>query len=212
MRLEQALSLGLSKHVGEVLTEEDARKLAGFIMWATQPEDRSFDPTSFPTEEFDGMTFQVERMRDVVEEIKPLHLAHWQETETHRHRQSLNPNYAELIAHERAGQYVLFTVRDADKRLVGNCAVYIFRSNHTQELEATEDTMFVLKEVRKGRELGVAFFQYCERMLLGLGVTEATFKVKILNAVWRRWRRLGYEIVAYEMSKQLRRANDATQV
>lgn len=174
--------------------------------------DYAPDPARFPVEQYNGLTFQVERMRDLKDEIKPLHWAHWQETEKYRHGQPFNPNYAAFIAYERAGHYVLFTVRDADKRLVGNCAVYVFRSNHTQELEATEDTMFLLKEVRKGRQLGVAFFQYCERMLLALGVVEIKFSVKTTNAVWRLWRRLGYEVVAYELSKQLRRADDAAQV
>ena len=60
--------------------------------------------------------FARERMEDVVEEMKLLHQAHWHETEAHRHGLTLNPDYEIFIRYERAGRYVLFTLRN-DGRL-----------------------------------------------------------------------------------------------
>ena len=37
--------------------------------------------------------FAVERMENMLEEIKPLHQAHWKETEAHRHGIAFNPDY-----------------------------------------------------------------------------------------------------------------------
>lgn len=210
MNLADALSAGLAKHVGTVLTGDDARKLAGFILWATQPADLCRDPAQFEPEEYKGVTFQVERMRDVVEEIKPLHQAHWQETEGYRHDQVCNPDYEAFIYHERIGQYMLFTVRK-DGILVGNCAVYVTRSTHTQELVAREDTLFILKDHRAGL-IGKRFFQYCERVLESLGVSDVNFDVKLTNNVWKVWKRMGYDIVGHSMRKKLKGASNAAQV
>lgn len=208
MNLSEAISRAFRVHAGQVLTQEVMAKMAGFIVWATsQQEDRSHDPALFTPGEYQGVTFQVERLRDALEELKPLHLAQWLETDAYRHGQGLNPDYPGMIESERAGRYLLCTARK-DGVLVGNCAVYLFRSTHTQRLTASEDTLFVLKEHRAGR-LGIELFKYCERILQGLEVREVRFSVKTCNRVWKAWQRQGYQITAYQMSKQLQETRHA---
>ena len=96
----------------------------------------------------DDVVFARERIESIVGEIKLLHQAHWNETEAHRHRLVLNPDYDVFIRYERAGRYVLFTLR-SDGQLQGNCALYLDKSTHTQTLIATEDTLYLLPEARK---------------------------------------------------------------
>jgi N-acetylglutamate synthase-like GNAT family acetyltransferase len=142
-----------------------------------------------------------ERMEDVVEEMKLLHQAHWNETETHRHGLSLNPDYDTFIRYERAGRYVLFTLRN-DGRLQGNCALYLDNNTHTQTLIATEDTLYLLPEARKGLA-AKRFIEYCENSLKSLGVKEINVSVKTVNKAGRFFGMLGYRHVENGLSKIL---------
>ena len=150
---------------------------------------------------YEDMVFARERMEDVVSEMKLRHQAHWNETEAHRHGLALNPDYEIFIRYERAGRYVLFTLRN-DGRLQGNCALYLDKSTHTQTLIATEDTLYLLPEARK-RRAARQFIKYCETALKSLGVKEINVSVKTVNKAGRFFRMLGYRHVENGLSKIL---------
>lgn len=152
-------------------------------------------------EEHEGFVFAVERMEDIQKEMEPLHLAHWEETEAHRHGLTLNPDYETFIQYEQAGRYILFAVRK-DERLVGNCAMYLARSTHTQTLIATEDTLYFLPEARRGA-VAKHFIAYCEAALKRLGVKEITVTVKTVNRAGLFFQRLGYKHVENGLTKVL---------
>jgi GNAT superfamily N-acetyltransferase len=151
--------------------------------------------------EHEGFAFGVERIEDIAAEIKPLHRAHWNETESHRHGLELNPDYETFTGYERSGKYLLFTLRK-DGRLLGNCAVYLDRSTHTRTLIATEDTLYLLPEARRG---GVArrFVAYVENALRELGVREIHITVKMVNKAGRFLQMLGYRHVENGLMKIL---------
>jgi GNAT superfamily N-acetyltransferase len=150
---------------------------------------------------YEDMVFARERMEDVVSEMKLLHQAHWNETEAYRHGLTLNPDYEIFIRYERAGRYVLFTLRN-DGRLQGNCALYLDKSTHTQTLIATEDTLYLLPETRK-RRAARQFIKYCENALKSLGVKEINVSVKTVNKAGRFFRMLGYRHIENGLSKIL---------
>jgi GNAT superfamily N-acetyltransferase len=150
---------------------------------------------------YQDMVFARERMEDIVGEMKRLHQAHWNETETHRHGLTLNPDYDAFIRYEHAGRYVLFTLRN-DGRLQGNCALYLDKSTHTQTLIATEDTLYLLPEARR-RSAARQFIEYCENALKSLGVKEINVSVKTVNKASRFFRMLGYRHVENGLSKIL---------
>ena len=149
----------------------------------------------------DDVVFARERIESIVGEIKLLHQAHWNETEAHRHRLVLNPDYDVFIRYERAGRYVLFTLR-SDGQLQGNCALYLDKSTHTQTLIVTEDTLYLLPEARK-RGIARQFIEYCENALKSLGVKEINVSVKTVNKAGRFFRMLGYRHVENGLSKIL---------
>lgn len=149
----------------------------------------------------DDVVFARERIESIVGEIKLLHQAHWNETEAHRHRLVLNPDYDVFIRYERAGRYVLFTLR-SDGQLQGNCALYLDKSTHTQTLIATEDTLYLLPEARK-RGIARQFIEYCENALKLLGVKEINVSVKTVNKAGRFFSMLGYRHVENGLSKIL---------
>jgi N-acetylglutamate synthase-like GNAT family acetyltransferase len=99
------------------------------------------------------------------------------------------------------GRYVLFTLRN-DGRLQGNCALYLDKNTHTQTLIATEDTLYLLPEARKGRA-AKRFIEYCENSLKSLGVKEINVSVKTVNKAGRFFGMLGYRHVENGLSKIL---------
>jgi GNAT superfamily N-acetyltransferase len=146
-------------------------------------------------------TFSVEKMSDIVDCMRHLHRAHWAETEGHRHGLDLNPDYDTFIRYERAGRYILFTLRDTGE-LVGNCAMYLDMSAHTKTLIATEDTLYLLKKARRGR-VASSFIAYCEAALKQIGVREICVTVKTVNKAGRFFRMLGYSHVENGLTKVL---------
>ena len=72
----------LSNNLGNTLTPE----LVYGILFALQNDtDDRINVEDIPAEEYEGFLILAERIEDCIEEIKPLHDAHWQETEGYRH-------------------------------------------------------------------------------------------------------------------------------
>lgn len=150
----------------------------------------------------DGHTFAVERLRDILDEMKVLHSAHWAEKEEAPHRPPFNPDYATFIYYENTGRCLVCTVRDEKNLLIGNFSLYIERSMHTQALIATEDTLYLIPEARKGR-VAQRLIDFGERALQQIGVTEINVTVKLNNKHGRFFQMLGYEHVSNGLTKLL---------
>ena len=146
-------------------------------------------------------TFSHERLEDIIDEMKPLHQAHWAETEKHRHGLAFNPDYETFFRYERAGRCVVFTLRQ-EGRLLGNFSLYLDKSMHTKTLLATEDTLFLLPEARKGR-VAMRFIAYAENALAMIGVKEISVSVKIVNKAGRFFQMIGYRHVENGLTKVL---------
>jgi hypothetical protein len=131
--------------------------------------DDSIDPVLFdPWHLADGYVIAVERFADIVDEMHPLHQAHWFETEGYRHGLALKPNYAALVMFERAGQLMQVTVRYEGK-LVGGIRMYITRSWHTDDMHASEDSLFLLPAHRaRSTWLALRMLRYTVRCLEAL--------------------------------------------
>jgi GNAT superfamily N-acetyltransferase len=194
-----ALVKALQNNLGNVITNE----LVYGILAVIQNEERSnaINIQDIPAIEYADHLIQVERIEDVLHELKPVHAAHWQETERYRHGIALNPDYNYIINAERSGRFMLFTVRN-QSGIVGNCMMYLSRSTHTQRWVAEEDTIFILPEYRKGR-LGVRLIRYVEDVLRNMGVTEIRVTVKTVNDVGRLLSHLGYNHTGNQLTKTL---------
>lgn len=97
-----------------------------------------------------SLTFQLEKIRDCYYEVEALGLMHWHETEQYRHNQPYKPDRSRFVYYEDEGMFVIYTARD-NGELVGHLGMYIAESMHTQQLIATEDTLFLRYDYRKGR-------------------------------------------------------------
>ncbi|GAB1719034.1 MAG: GCN5-related N-acetyltransferase [Nitrosospira sp.] len=190
----------LSANMGATLTSE----FSADICIAAECLDRLAPRESIALirpEKCGDFVFSRERIADIGEEIRPLHRAHWDETERHRHGLPFDPDYATFIRYEHAGRYLLFTVRK-ENRLCGNCAMYLDRSAHTQTLLATEDTLYLLPVARTGR-VARCFVGYVENAMRLLGASEIHITVKTVNKAGRFLRMLGYSHVENGLAKIL---------
>jgi len=190
----------LQNNMGKPIT----RDLAAFICMIADeipmliPREKINEIRSETQGEF---VFAIERMEVIIDEMKPMHQAHWDETESHRHNLELKADYKYFIASEKAGRYVLFTMR-RDGKLVGNCAMYINVSKHSQTLESNEDTLYLYPEARQGR-IAFKFVKYVENSLQSLGVNQINISVKLVNKASRFFRIQGYKEVEIGLTKML---------
>ena len=198
--MKQLLIEILRANIGRPLTPE----IAADLMVASDqiPTLISFDLIDkIQPEQYREFTFAVEKIEDITEEIKPLHFSHWTETEGHRHTLPFNPDYSTFIRYEHAGRYVLFTLR-REGVLLGNCAMYLDKSTHTQTTIATEDTLYLLPDARRGRT-AMRFVAYVENALRQLGAGEICITVKTVNKAGKFFRALGYQHVEDGLTKIL---------
>jgi hypothetical protein len=190
----------LKANIGTTLTSD----LAADLMIAADqiPTLVPFDVLDrIKPEQYGEFTFAHEKLEDIIEEMKPLHLLHWKQTEQHRHSIDLNPDYERFFRYERAGRAVVFTLREGD-RLMGNFSLYLDRSMHTKTLLATEDTLFLVPEARRGR-VAMRFIGYAEKALKQIGVKEISVSVKIVNKASRFFQMIGYRHVENGLTKLL---------
>lgn len=163
------------------------------------------DVTQFAPKQVGSYTIQAERFLDVLDQIRVLHEAHWKETEGYRHGLPFNPDYGYFLEKDASGEYLLFTVRK-DGHLVGNFGLFLNTSHHTQELVASEDTLFILPEHRVGR-LYFRFSEYVDEACQTLGVSELRTSTKLSNHSGDMLPRLGYAHVGNNYVKTFPRKN-----
>lgn len=188
----------LGSKLGEVITPELAAWLENN---AFDRLDNSYDPKLFKQGEYSvGTAFAVERIESIKSELHILHAMHWAETERHQNEE-MNPDYGGFVSRERAGQLIQFTVRDFGN-LVGHVRMYVYKSMHTQKLEAKEDAFYLKPEARQGFK-AIRLWQYVESCLKQIGVTAITTDSKLVNRVGRLNEYLGYKHVGNIYFKSL---------
>lgn len=200
-----ALRQTIGSFLGQVVTPEMAVAIELSAIAAALPHD-PINPLKFGSVEKNGYMIQAERFADILSEIHPLHLAHWQETERHRHGLMMIPDYKSLLDDERAGKLIQFTVRK-DGELVGNLRIYLGKSRHTSSKFATEDTLY-LKPEHRGGMTAIALMRFAEGALLSIGVREIRADSKLINNADVLMRRMKYEAVAIKFVKIFKESSD----
>lgn len=198
--------MAMAKHLGKVITPEVA---AAIEVEALYEVDRSVNVMQFAPHEYRGIVFAAESFRLIIDELHPLHEAHFAETERARDGLPLQPDYEYMAAAERRGDLVQFTAR-IDGELVGNIRMYLFKDLHTGTRGAREDTLFLSPKARTGFAAS-RFIEYAERCLAQLGCGEVWCDTKILHDeagnvtrdVGALLRRQGYAHVANKYLKRI---------
>lgn len=190
--------MAMAARLGQILTPAVAAAIEAEVFAVA---DAAVPPARFAPAAYGAYTIQVESFREVLDELTPLHLAHWQETEKYRHGLKLDPDYEQLFLRERMGRLVQFTVRTAAGELVGHLRMFLVTSVHTQTPVSEEDTLFIRPDHR-GSFLVMGLLRYAERVLVDLqGHHEIRANSKAVNRADVLMRRMGYALVAYQFSK-----------
>lgn len=103
-------------------------------------------------------------------EIRPLHAAHYAETEQYKVRHKAGFNYEHMVDCQKRGTMHAFGARLVDsQQLIAYLFMYVNLSTHDSSLVASDDGYYVMPEYR-GSGLGRRLLQYSEKRLKELGV------------------------------------------
>jgi GNAT superfamily N-acetyltransferase len=121
--------------------------------------------------------YRVERVTDILEEVKPLLEAHWREIALYQDQFPLNPDYEKYKTLDAAGMAHVVTAR-ANGSLIGYCISFVMPHLHYQDcIVAMNDILFIKKEYRHGRT-GMKMIAFTEEELKKLGVHRMIIHVK----------------------------------
>ena len=193
--MRKMLSYALAQRVGQTVTVEMAREMLRELF-----PDKSPTPATFGEQQYKEYTFRVELFRDIVDELHPLHQAHYAETEVFRAGIPLEPNYENAIERERSGGLLQITARTGAGELVGHIRGYLTLSLHTCTLIASEDAFFIVPAHRRGF-MAARLLQFYEKCVVAAGAREIYLDAKLVNRADVLAKYLKYQPVATKFAK-----------
>lgn len=189
------------RNIGQTLTPELAAGMAQAVASVVNREPAPQHLLEAAPEGCEDFVFQSELIEEILDQLKPLHQAHFAETEKFRETEGCDPDYANYIRLERKGAFMLFTVRHKDTgELLGDAMVMINRNRHTQKWSAWEDALYLAPQARVGWT-ALKFIKYVERHLIKLGVTQVAWGCKMSNDISPIYLRAGYTHTAKVFTK-----------
>lgn len=211
--MRRLLSMVLAKHAGQTITLELATSIAKELLGVAE---NLIDVDQFEPLEFRGFVLACERLELIVDEIHPLHVAQYDETETYRAGIALNMDYERLVDLERAGRLMQFTARTKETgELVGSMRIFLGTDIHTQTLYAhvpdleklvpgdtfATDDVFYIKPAHRGGFLAIKLWKYAEQCGLKVGARALFFDSKLVNKADKLAEYLGYTPYAKKHAK-----------
>ena len=151
-------------------------------------------------------SFGRESILAVRDEINELYKEHYAETEVLYLDTPMDVDFERFGQSEKAGQFVLFTVRTAENDLVGYLQYYVFRDMHSQGMYIAREDAFFLTKSHRGGGLASKMVDYAEHCLKQLGCRYVGMSSKAPAGgpdIGRFLERKGYKPVALYYSKQL---------
>lgn len=149
------------------------------------------------------ITFQEEKLKDFLEELKPLLYDHWSEIAQDKEQVPLDPDYQKYFELEKQGILHTVTVRDGDT-LIGYCLSFIVPHIHYKStIMAMNDILYVKPSYRKG-SIGIRLIKIVEEKLKERGVFKTIYHIKTNHDVGKLFEKLGYTFFEKMYGKVLR--------
>lgn len=124
-----------------------------------------------------NITFQVEKLSNIKEEVFPLLVKHWEEIALNKETVPLDPDW-EMYRLLEDGDVMNITTARKNGHIIGYFAYIITGNLHYKSLRVAEgDIFYVDKEYRKG-SFARKLLQESERNLKAVGVNKIINKVK----------------------------------
>lgn len=145
------------------------------------------------------MNFTREKFADILEEMKPLNLAHWDEVTMYKDI-PLDVGYEVFLTLEKTGHLQTFCAR-IDGKLVGYAIFVINKHLHYKTTTiAVQDVVFIKRDCRG---YGSRFINWCDDQLRENGVDIVTHHVKAKHNWGPMLERQGYELMDLIYAKRL---------
>ena len=143
-------------------------------------------------------TYQRETVAQVLDEIKPLLLKHWEEI-AHFKDVPLDPDWD---FYQKSPAVRVFTARN-EGQLIGYGVFFVAPNKHyKQSIQAVQDILFLLPEYRGGRN-GYRLIKFCDEQLKAEGAQAIYHHVKTAHDFGPLLTALGYELVDLIYAKRL---------
>lgn len=137
------------------------------------------------------ITYQTEKLFGLLDEIKPLLVAHYKEIARNQDKVKLNPDYDKYRALDKAGMVHSVTARDEGK-LIGYYISIVAPHLHYRDcIMAMNDVLFISPEYRKGF-IAFKLLKYGEKTLKDRGVGVIHMNMKLANDFGILMERLGW--------------------
>lgn len=148
-------------------------------------------------------TMAIERGWENLAELLPLYATHYREMQDRLNGDGLdcpefNPRIDQYIAQWQAGSLINYVARTSEGEPVGYSNVYLALDMHNSEPIAQEDTIFVLKDHRRG--LGRRLANFVLDDLRARGVRRLSITAVTDTRAVKLWQRMGFKPVAQSMT------------
>jgi GNAT superfamily N-acetyltransferase len=149
-----------------------------------------------------GISYQVEAVTNLIEEIKPLLQSHYEEIARHKDKIKLNPDYDKYIELDRIGLVHVVTARD-EGSLVGYFISFVISHLHYKDhIMSTNDILYISPSHRKGTT-ALKLIRFTESTLKSRGVTKILINMKLAHDFSSLLERMGYVEIERVYEKML---------
>lgn len=146
--------------------------------------------------------FAVEKFADVIDEIKPLLYAHWEEIARHKDLIKFDPDYARYRAMDLMDMLHIVTAR-SNRVLIGYAVSFITPHLHYKScLMSLNDIVYLSPEYRQGSN-AIRLFRYIENTLRQRGVMKAHITMKLAHDFGPVLEHIGYTEIERTYEKLL---------
>jgi GNAT superfamily N-acetyltransferase len=143
------------------------------------------------------ITYQLEQVRDVLDEAKVHFEAHWDEIASNKHSRAFNPDFDLRLGAERRGNLVCATARE-DGRVIGYIVWWVFPDpNAAPALTAETDIYYVEDRPARARIM-LKMIKFSLEHLARLGIRNPRPRTKLKmvgrgRGAGRIWEALGFQ-------------------
>lgn len=146
------------------------------------------------------ITYQEEKFKDIIDEIKPILEIHWNELANNKDIRPLNVDYNSYIKLNRAGIWKVFTVRNGGV-LIGYTSFVITPNLHYKDWKYATNDVYYLHQDYRGHGVGYQMFKKSEEWLKNQGVKSVVVQEKIDHPHFDLFDKLGYTMIERNYEK-----------
>ena len=139
-----------------------------------------------------GVVYKEEKIADILEDLKPLLLKHWEELANHKTDRPLDPDYVGYQTLNDLGILKMFTVR-VDDVLVGYSIWLVTNHLHYKTWKYAVADIYWLHPDNRKTGMSFDFFFHTEDWLKAQGVKSITVQDKVNHSHSKFFNRIGYK-------------------